>query len=112
MALYKAGFDALGEEIMSALADKESVSRRLLRIAMLRLGKHLSMNEQNKVHLSPEVQSALKSFGDEVDEVSVVNLEDTKNLLITLSHNEMSDSEQQSVYEWLAVAQSIMRYAK
>ena len=112
VALYKAGFDALGEEIMSTLADKEGVSRRLLRIAMLRLGKHLSMNEQTNIHLSPEVQSALKSFGDEVDEVSTVNLDDTKNLLVALSHNEMSDSEQQNVYEWLAVAQSVMRYAK
>ena len=97
---------------MAALADKENVSRRLLRIAMLRLGKFLSMNEDRDIHLSVEVQTALKSFGDEVDEVSVVDLEATKNLLITLSHNEMSDSEQQTVYEWLAVAQAVMRYSK
>ena len=29
-----------------------------------------------------------------------------------LSHNEMSDTEQQTVYEWLAVAQAAMRYSK
>ena len=42
-AMYKAGHDSLGEEMMGILTDKENVSRKLLRVAMLRLGKHLSL---------------------------------------------------------------------
>ena len=41
--MYKAGHDSLGEEMMGILTDKENVSRKLLRVAMLRLGKHLSL---------------------------------------------------------------------
>ena len=107
-AMYKAGYDSLGEEMMTILTDKENVSRKLLRIAMLRLGKHLSLSEK-KIHLTPQVETSLKSFGSEIDEVSSVDLSLTANLLVGLSNNDLGDSEQQTVYEWLAVAQTLIR---
>ena len=107
-AMYKAGHDSLGEEMMAILTDKENVSRKLLRIAMLRLGKHLSLTEK-KVHLTPQVETTLKSFGSEIDDVISVDLSLTANLLVGLSNNDLGDSEQQTVYEWLAVAQTLIR---
>ena len=107
-AMYKAGHDSLGEEMMTILTDKENVSRKLLRIAMLRLGKHLTLTEK-KIHLTPQVETTLKSFGSEFDDVVIVDLNLTANLLVALSNNDLVDSDQQTVYEWLAVAQTLIR---
>ena len=107
-AMYKAGHDSLGEEMMGILIDKEDVSRKLLRIAMLRLGKHLTIIDK-KIHLTPQVEATLKSFGSEIDEVTSVDLSLTANLLVSLSNNDLDDTEQQTVYEWLAVAQTLIR---
>ena len=107
-AMYKAGQDALGEEMMVAMTEKDEISRKLLRIAMLRLGKHITLSDK-KIHLTPEIESSLKSFGDEVDDVASVDLNSTVNLLVALTNNDLGDSEQQSVYEWLAVAKLLVR---
>ncbi len=107
-ALYKAGHDSLGEEMMSVLNDKESISRSLLRVAMLRLAKELSLTER-KIHTTPDVELAVKSFQQEIDEVIRVDLNQTANLLVALSNNDLADAEQQTVYEWLAVAQTLLR---
>ena len=61
VSMYKAGFDSLGEEIMCTMAEKDSISRKLLRIAMLRLAKHLTMVER-KVHLTPEVEVSISYY--------------------------------------------------
>ena len=110
-AMYKAGHDSLGEEMMAILTDKENVSRKLLRIAMLRLGKHLTLIEK-KIHLTPQVDAALKSFGSEIDDVASVDLSLTANLLVSLSNNDLGDSDQQTVYEWLAVSQTLIIFIK
>ena len=62
-----------------------------------------------KIHLTPEVEATLKSFGSEIDEVANVDLSLTANLLVSLSNNDLDDTEQQTVYEWLAVAQTLIR---
>ena len=75
---------------------------------MLRLAKHLSMTER-QVHLTPEVEVMVKELSSEVDEVASVDLSKTANLLVALTNNDLSDVDQQSVYNWLAVAQSLIR---
>ena len=75
---------------------------------MLRLAKHLSMTER-QVHLTPEVEVMVKELASEVDEVALVDLSKTANLLVALTNNDLSDVDQQSVYNWLAVAQSLIR---
>ena len=76
---------------------------------MLRLAKHLTLMD-TKIHLTSEVETTLKSLAsDEMDEVSTVDLSLTANLLVSLSNNDLADREQQSVYDWLAVAQSLIR---
>ena len=75
---------------------------------MLRLAKHLSMTER-QVHLTPEVEVLVKELASEVDEVASVDLSKTANLLVALTNNDLSDVDQQSVYNWLAVAQSLIR---
>ena len=65
--------------------------------------------KDKKIHLTPEVEATLKSFGSEIDEVANVDLSLTANLLVSLSNNDLDDTEQQTVYEWLAVAQTLIR---
>ena len=64
---------------------------------------------RKKIHLTPEIEPSLKSFGDEVDDVASVDLNSTVNLLVALTNNDLGDSEQQSVYEWLAVAKLLVK---
>ena len=75
---------------------------------MLRLAKHLSMTER-QVHLTPEVEAMVKELASEVDDVASVDLSKTANLLVALTNNDLSDIDQQSVYDWLAVAQTLIR---
>ncbi len=75
---------------------------------MLRLAKHLSMTER-QVHLTPEVEAMVKELASEVDDVASVDLSKTANLLVALTNNDLSDVDQQSVYDWLAVAQTLIR---
>ena len=75
---------------------------------MLRLRKHLTLTEK-KIHLTPQVETTLKSFGSEFDDVVIVDLNLTANLLVALSNNDLVDSDQQTVNEWLAVAQKLIR---
>ena len=55
------------------------------------------------------MEATLKSLGSEIDEVANVDLSLTANLLVSLSNNDLDDTEQQTVYEWLAVAQTLIR---
>jgi hypothetical protein len=75
---------------------------------MLRLGKHLTLTEK-KIYLTPQVDTTLKLFGSEFDTVVIVDLNLTANLLVALSNNALVNSDQQTVYEWLAVAQTFIR---
>ena len=116
VAMYKAGFDSLGEEILCTMADKETISRKLLRIAMLRLSKNLVMAESDanlqaklKVVLGDEVKNTVKELTSEIDDVALVELGQTANLLVALTNNDLSDVDQQTVYDWLAVAQTLIR---
>ena len=93
---------------MCTLPEKETISRKLLRISMLRLAKYLSMTER-QVHLTPEVEGMVKELASEVDDVASVDLSKTANLLVALTNNDLSDVDQQSVYDWLAVAQTLIR---
>ena len=99
---------SIGEEIMCTLPEKETISRKLVRISMLRLAKHLSMTER-QVHLTPEVEGMVKELASEVDDVASVDLSKTANLLVALTNNDLSDVDQQNVYDWLAVAQTLIR---
>ena len=116
VAMYKAGYDSLGEEILCTMADKETISRKLLRIAMLRLSKNLVMAESDvnlqaklKVVLGDEVKNTVKELTSEIDDVALVELGQTANLLVALTNNDLSDVDQQTVYDWLAVAQTLIR---
>jgi hypothetical protein len=109
VALYKAGQDSLGEELMGTIAEKGSISRRLIRIAILRVSKYLIMTNDHNVNLPSEVSATVKALGPEVDDVSTVELRCSANLLIALSNNDLSDTDQQSVYDWLSVIQSMIR---
>ncbi len=90
-AMYKAGHDSLGEEMMTILTDKENVSRKLLRIAMLRLGKHLELIEK-KIHLTHQVETTLKSFGSKFGDVAIEDFNLTANLWVALSSNDLGNS--------------------
>ena len=59
---------------MCTLPEKETISRKLLRISMLRLAKHLSMTER-QIHLTPEVEGMVKELASEVDDVFPVILQ-------------------------------------
>ena len=55
------------------------------------------------------METSLKLFGSEFDNVVIVDLNLTANLLVALSNNDLVDSDQQTVNEWLAVAQKLIR---
>ena len=56
-----------------------------------------------------QMETSLKLFGSEFDNVVIVDLNLTANLLVALSNNDLVDSDQQTVNEWLAVAQKLIR---
>ena len=51
----------------------------------------------------------MKQLAPEVDDVATVDLNQTANLLVSLTNNDLCDVDQQSVYDWLAVAQTLIR---
>ena len=54
-------------------------------------------------------QGMMKQLAPEVDDVATVDLNQTANLLVSLTNNDLCDVDQQSVYDWLAVAQTLIR---
>lgn len=112
VALYRGGQDTLGEELLHTLAERQSVSQKLLRLAMLRLAKYVYESKDQEVKLAAvrsELASKLATLSKEVDTITASSVKATSNLLISISNTDLDDQSQQLVYECLSVTQTFLR---
>lgn len=113
IALYKEGYDSLGEEVLGAVSDRGSVGTRLLHVAILRLTKYVYESEDHASKLAvikPELMSRFCQLQDEARELKVdPGLKACKEFFVFLCGIGLDDESMQINYECLSLVQIFMK---
>ena len=110
-ALYKAGFDRMGQETLAALADKRKIGSELLSIAIMRVTKIFYESPDHLKRVATVKSSMLDcmaSMQSQAIELSEIKVEDTKDFLFFLCMLKLEDDEQQVIYDFLSLVQTFM----
>ena len=113
IALYKEGYDSLGEEVLSGVSDAAGVGIRLMHVAILRLTKHIYESEDHARKLAvikPHLMTRFCQLQEEARELRVdSSLKRCKDLLVFLGGAGLDDDSAQIVFECLSLVQLFMK---